>query len=129
MRYAGRWNALAEFHDDGTQHAANREHHARETQAHIKSITRAFEDRVEHLQGVTSGILSSLETATHHFEHQTDMLDALSLRVDEQSTTIATALSIQGNQLTGAEGRIDRMVNRMNHAMNDVREVKVSART
>ena len=93
-----------------------------ETQAHIKSITRAFEDRVEYLQGVTSGILSSLETATHNFEHQTDMLDALSLRVDEQSTTIATALSIQGNQLTGAEGRIDRMVNRMNHAMNDVRE-------
>lgn len=93
-----------------------------ETQAHIKSITRAFEDRVGHLQGVTSGILSSLETATHQFEHQTDMLDALSMRVDEQATTISTALSIQGNQLTGAEGRIDRMVNRMKHAMDDVRE-------
>ena len=50
------------------------------------------------------------------------MLDALSLRVDEQATTISTALSIQGNQLTGAEGRIDRMVNRMKHAMDDVRE-------
>jgi len=93
-----------------------------ETQAHIKSITRAFEDRVGHLQGVTSGILTSLETATHQFEYQTDMLDALSLRVDEQATTISTALSIQGNQLTGAEGRIDRMVNRMKHTMEDVRE-------
>lgn len=94
-----------------------------ETQAHIKSITRAFEDRVEHLQGVTSGILTSLETASHQFEHQTTMLDTLSLRVDEQATSIATALSIQGNQLTGSEGRIDRMVNRMKHAMEDVRDV------
>lgn len=93
-----------------------------ETQAHIKSITRAFEDRVGHLQGVTSGILTSLEAATGQFERQSDMLEALSYRVDEQSNTISTALSIQGNQLTGAEGRIDRIVNRMKHAMEDVRD-------
>ena len=99
-----------------------------ETQAHIKSITRAFEDRVEHLQGVTSGILTSLEGATKNYEIQTDMLDALSTRVDEQSVNITNALSIQTNQLTGSEARIDRMVNRMKHAMDDVRDAGDSFR-
>ena len=99
-----------------------------ETQAHIKSITRAFEDRVEHLQGVTSGILTSLEGATKNYEIQSDMLDALSTRVDEQSVNITNALSIQTNQLTGSEARIDRMVNRMKHAMDDVRDAGDSFR-
>ncbi|MBL6771598.1 MAG: hypothetical protein ISQ28_00165 [Alphaproteobacteria bacterium] len=93
-----------------------------ETQSHIRSITRAFEDRVEHLQGVTSGILASLDRATGHYEYQSEVLETLSGRVHEQTTELSTTLQDQTEQVTVAEARIDRMVNRMKHAMDDVRE-------
>ena len=93
-----------------------------ETQSHIRSITRAFEDRVEHLQGVTSGILASLDRATGHYEYQSEVLETLSGRVHEQTTELSTTLQDQTEQVTAAEARIDRMVNRMKHAMDDVRE-------
>ena len=93
-----------------------------ETQSHIRSITRAFEERVEHLQGVTSGILSSLDRASGHYEYQSEVLETLSERVKEQTTTLSATLQDQTEQVSGAEARIDRMVNRMKHAMDDVRE-------
>ena len=100
-----------------------------ETQSHIRSITRAFEDRVEHLQGVTSGILASLDRATGHYEYQSEVLETLSGRVHEQTTELSTTLQDQTEQVTAAEARIDRMVNRTKHAMDDVREARKAAPT